>query len=166
MFSNCSSENYILEFIGHFLCYLWKQLGHSIALISAVTYINIVFLPFFKIPKKILHPRRNLNRLRNWGFHQTTALIVSKSFLFSTVDLLGGTVKPQVYKVFKVAKQKLLKWLWKMQKQQHINQIFLCSSSSGHWPRFLFWNCLLQCKKNNSQLGSIMFYIFKQIDTK
>ena len=85
--------------------------------------------------------------LIDWGFHQTTALVVSKSLLFSTVHLLGGTVKPQVYKVFKVAKQKLLKWLWKMQKQQHINQIFLCSSSSGHWPRFLFWNCLLQCKK-------------------
>ena len=44
-------ENYILEFIGHFVCYLRKQPGNAIALISASTYISGV-PPVFRNTKE------------------------------------------------------------------------------------------------------------------
>ena len=90
-------ENYILEFIGHFVCYLRKQQGNSIALISAVICIWCSSR-FWNYQRKFFS---HGEALIYWGSHQTTALVVCKDILFSTVDLLGGTDKPTCTKCSK-----------------------------------------------------------------
>ena len=82
-------ENYILEFIG--------QQSNSIALISAVICIWRSSR-FWNYQRKFFS---HGEALIDWGSHQTTALVVCKDILFSTVDLLGGTDKPTCTKCSK-----------------------------------------------------------------
>ena len=64
--------------------------------------------------------------LIGWGSHQTTALVVCKSFLFSTVDLLGGTDKPTCTKCSKWLDKNFLNYFEKC-KNNNTSTKFSCA---------------------------------------